>query len=562
MMKLQIDNSNIRGDFFGGLTAGALSLPLALAFGAQSGMGAIAGLYGAIAVGMVAAWFGGTPSQISGPTGPITVVSAAIIATAIETSGSLDAAIGTIIVIFMLAGILQVVFGLLKAGQYFRYIPYPVLSGFVSGIGLLLIVLQIFPFLGHSSPQRILDIFFGIPDVLKQINYAAVGLATATIAVIYLFSGMTKIIPGTFAALIILTIVSTLLGLDVAVIGNIPASFPELKLGNLISFNQMELSNILFPAITLAILGAIDSLLTSAVADNKTKTTHNSNKELIGQGLGNMFSAAMGGLPGAGATMRTIVNIKAGGRTRISGVIHSIVLLLILMFAGSYVELIPLPVLAGILITVGMELINYKELKNFIHLPRIDAVIMLIVLVLTVFVDIFQAIIIGVVMASILFMKKMSEMANDKSGITVFSEGCIREQAWEDERDLTQEIQQKVFIKHFDGPIVTGFTSELMIMSQMLPEVSIVILRMERVSYLDQLGVYAIKEAVTVLQEKKIFLLITGMQTQPIDKLKQVRIIPYLVLERNIHPDFHSVVKELSTDIIFQRYSENLAIEA
>ncbi|MCK5354524.1 MAG: SulP family inorganic anion transporter, partial [Methyloprofundus sp.] len=296
MMKLQIDTSNSRGDLYGGLTAGALSLPLALAFGIQSGMGAIAGLYGAIAIGMVAAWFGGTPSQVSGPTRPMTVVSAAIIATAIETSGSLDAAMGTIIATFMLAGIIQLVLGLLKAELYIRYIPYPVVSGFISGIGMLLIVLQIFPFLGHTSPQRIVDIFAGIPGVLNQINYASVGLATATIAVIYLFSGITKSIPGIFSALILLTIMSTLLGLDVTVIGNVSAGLPELKVGN---FSQLELSNIIFPAITLAILGAIDSLLTSAVADNKTQTKHNSNKELIGQGLGNMASAVIGGLPGA-----------------------------------------------------------------------------------------------------------------------------------------------------------------------------------------------------------------------------------------------------------------------
>ncbi len=562
MMKLQIDTSNIRGDLYGGLTAGALSLPLALAFGVQSGMGAIAGLYGAIAIGMVAAWFGGTPSQVSGPTGPMTVVSAAIIATAIETSGNLDAAMGKIIATFMLAGIIQVLLGLFKTGQYIRYIPYPVVSGFISGIGMLLIVLQIFPFLGHSSPKNILDIFIGIPDVLNQINYAAVGLATASIAVIYFFSRITKIIPGTFAALILLTITSTLLGLDVTVIGKITAGFPELKVGNLLSLSQLELSNIVLPAIILAILGAIDSLLTSAVADNKTQTKHNSNKELIGQGFGNMASAAFGGLPGAGATMRTVVNIKAGGRTRISGVIHSILLLLILLLTGTYIHLIPLPVLAGILITVGMDLINFKELKHFIHAPRTDAVIMLIVLALTVFVDIFQAIIIGVVMASILFMKKMSDLADGKVVATAYTECFTREQAWEDEIDLAPEILQKVFIKHFDGPIVSGFANELIMMVQSLPEVEIVIMRMNRVTYIDQSGVYAIKEAVTTLQENNILLLITGMQIQPTDRLKQVRMIPYLIPEKNLYLDFRSAIKALSSDNYPHHYPTDLVIEA
>ena len=561
-MKLQIDTSNMRGDFYGGLTAGALSLPLALAFGIQSGMGAIAGLYGAIAMGMVAAWFGGTSSQVSGPTGPMTVVSATIIATAIESSGSLDAAMGTIIATFMLAGIIQIFLGLLKTGQYFRYIPYPVLCGFISGIGLLLIVLQIFPFLGHSSPQRILDIFSGIPDVLQQINYASVGLATATIAVIYLFSGMTKIIPGTFAALIILTITSTLLGLDVTVIGNIPVGFPALKIGKLISIHQLELSNIILPAFTLAILGIIDSLLTSAVADNKTHTWHNSNKELIGQGFGNMASAVIGGLPGAGATMRTAVNIKAGGRTRNSGVIHSIFLLLILLLAGSFIHLIPLPVLAGILITVGLDLINFKALNHFIQAPRTDAVIMLIVLVLTVFVDIFQAITLGVVMATILLMKKICYMTDDNSVVTDYSENLIREEAWEDESKLAQAIQKKVYIKHFEGPIISGFACEILMATQSLPNVKIVIMRMERVTYIDQAGVYAIKEVVSLLQEYRILLLLTGLQVQPIDRLKQVRMIPYQIAEENLYLDFQAAIKALSTDNISHHYPINIVIEA
>ena len=184
---MKINTAHLRGDFFGGLTAGVVALPLALAFDVQSGMRAIAGLYDAIAIGILAARFGGTPAQISGPTGPMTVVSAVVIATAVENSGSLEAAMGTILAVFMLSGIFQIFLGLLKIGQYVRYIPYPVVSGFMSGIGVIIIVLQIFPFLGHASPKIILDVFARIPDILAQINYVSVGLATATIVIIYLF---------------------------------------------------------------------------------------------------------------------------------------------------------------------------------------------------------------------------------------------------------------------------------------------------------------------------------------------------------------------------------------
>ena len=258
--------------------------------------------------------------------------------------------------------------------------------------------------------------------------------------------------------------------------------------------------------------------------------------------------------------MRTLVNIKAGGRTRTSGVIHSILLLLILLLAVSYIQFIPLPVLAGILITVGMDLINFKELKHFVYAPRTDTVIMLIVLGLTVFVDIFQAIIIGVAMASILFMKKMSDLAGDKLNVTAYNACFVHEKAWEDELDIAQEIQQKVFIKHFNGLIVSGFVNELMIMTQSLPEVEIVIIRMDKVTYIDQLAVHAIKEAVTALQEKNILLLITGMQGQPTDKLKQVRMIPYLIAEENLYSDFQSALKALNTHDMSGLYPMELVI--
>ncbi len=257
MKTINIETAHLKDDFFGGLTVGLVALPLALAFGVQSGMGAIAGLYGAIAVGMLAAWFGGTATLISGPTAPMTVVSAVIIASAIETSESLEVAMGTIVTTFMLAACIQFFLGLFKAGQYIRYIPYPVISGFISGIGILLIIQQIFPFLGHSSPQKLMDIFVGLTDILNQINYVAVGVAGSTIAIIYLFPKISKIIPSSFVALILVTVTSTIMGLDVTLIGNIPVDLPEFKINTLSSLDWFDLTTIIFPAITLAILGAL-----------------------------------------------------------------------------------------------------------------------------------------------------------------------------------------------------------------------------------------------------------------------------------------------------------------
>ena len=407
--------SNISGDIFGGLTAAVVALPLALAFGVQSGMGAIAGLYGAIALGIFAALFGGTNTQISGPTGPMAVVASAIVAGEVALYGSLDAALGTIVATFVLAAAFQIGMGLSRIGQYIRYMPYPVISGFMSGIGLIIIFMQIFPFLGLTSPRTIVDIFIGLPAVVERINYQAVGLTLVTITIIYLFPKVTKKVPATLVALILLSLLSAFMGLDVSVIGNIPQGLPDVHVYTLLSMDWHHPMVIIIPALTLAALGAIDSLLTSVVADNMTKTQHDSNKELIGQGIGNMIAGLVGGLLGAGATMRTVVNINAGGTGNLSGIVHGLALLVVLLGAGAYAKLIPLPVLAGILITVGIGIIDYKGIKHLFRVPRADAIVMIIVLFLTVFVDLLQAVAIGLVLAALLFMKQMGEVAESKA---------------------------------------------------------------------------------------------------------------------------------------------------
>lgn len=546
-----IDTSHLRGDFFGGLTAGVVALPLALAFGVQSGMGAIAGIYGAIALGIFAAWFGGTNTQISGPTGPMTVVSAVVIATEIELHGSLDAALGTIIAIFLLAGLMQIVLGVLKVGQYIRYMPYPVVSGFMSGIGIIIIVLQIFPFLGQTSPKKILDIFVELPNVLPLINIEAVALALATIATIYLFPLVTRLIPSALVALIVLTAASTLMELDVGIIGNIPEGLPALHFDALGHIDFTAPMLIIIPALTLAALGTIDSLLTSIVADNMTKTQHNSNQELVGQGIGNMVGAMIGGIPGAGATMRTVVNINSGGRTRISGVIHGLALLLVLIGAGAYAKLIPLPVLAGILITVGIGIIDYKGLKHILHVPKSDAAVMLIVLMMTVFVDLLQAVAVGMVLASVLFMKKMSDIVEDKSSIGSVDD-FVREELWMDEMALSDDILQKVYIKHFDGPIFFGFAAKFQEMTRALPEVDVVLMRMDKVPYIDQSGMYAIEDAVMALQGKKVLVLLIGIQKQPEDMLRRIGLVPDMIADQHLYEDFSSCVQAIESGEAFK----------
>ena len=519
--------NNLRGDVFGGITAGVVALPLALAFGVQSGAGPVAGLYGAIAIGIFAAIFGGTSTQVSGPTGPMTVISALVIAKAIEGYGSLEAGMGFIICIFVLAGIVQILFGLLQLGAYIKYIPYPVVSGFMSGIGGIIILLQIFPFLGQASPKKVLDVITHIPEAIPLINWEAVLISSSTIAIIYLFPRITKAVPSTLVALISMTIVTASMGLEVPVIGPIPTSLPELNLGAIANIHATDITLIVELSLTLALLGAIDSLLTSVIADNITKTKHHSNRELVGQGIGNIIAGCIGGLPGAGATMRTIVNINAGGQTPLSGVAHGVLLLGTLLGLGNYAQEIPIPVLAGILITVGIGIIDYKGLRHIKSVPRTDAVVMLIVLGMTVFVDLIQAVATGLILSSILFMKQMSDQLSSEVKILPIKENC--RQWWKE--NIPDSIAEKIYVKHFPGPIFFGFAPALQAMADSLPDVRVVVFRMMNVPYIDQTGLYALEEVVLSLEKRNIAVVITGLKNQPYRMLQRINLVPGLVPE-------------------------------
>ena len=532
-----------KGDFFGGLTAGIVALPLALAFGMQSGLGAAAGLYGAIFLGFFAALLGGTPSQISGPTGPMTVVSAATIATMVAASGDLNTAMGAIIACFILAGIFQLLMGLFKIGSLIKYIPYPVISGFMSGIGVIIILLQLFAAIGQGSPQSTIDVVKEIGPALQNINIWALMYAIITIAIIYLFPKITKAIPSTLVALLAVTVLAVFLEKDVPVIGNIPQGFPQLKLGSIISVSSEFYLLIIESALTLAALGAIDSLLTSVIADNVTKTKHNSNQELIGQGIGNAAAGFFAGIPGAGATMRTLVNIRSGGRNRVSGIIHAIVLLAILLGAGHYAALIPKSVLAGILITVGIGILDYKGFRHINKVPKADAAIMIIVLIVTVFFDLLIAVGVGMVMASILFMKKMGDLSEQKTKVTSIGD-VLKETG--NQNTLPAHLSENVMVKEIEGPLFFGFASDFQQRVSGLSEIKYVVIRMEKVPFIDQTGLYALEESVLALEQKGIEVILAGLQIQPEDQLRRIQLIPDLVSNQHIFPDFESSVQWLT----------------
>ncbi len=383
--------SNLRGDLFGGLTAAVVALPLALAFGVASGAGAIAGLYGAIAVGFFAAILGGTRAQVSGPTGPMTVVMAAVVA---QYAHNLPEAFA----IVLLGGAFQVMFGLARVGRFVSYTPYSVVSGFMSGIGVIIIVIHTLPFVGLATagggPLGSMRAWPGIPGAL---NLEALAIALVSLVTMIAWpKRLAAQVPPALAALTIGTLMSVVFLSGAPVIGEIPTGLPDVMVPD---FPIADLPQIVQAALVLALLGSIDSLLTSLVADSITRTRHNSDRELIGQGIGNMVAGLIGGLPGAGATMRTVINVRAGGRTPLSGAFHAVVLLAVLLGLGPLAERVPHAALAGILMKVGWDIIDWSYLRRIRHAPGDKIVVMLVTLGLTVFVDLITAVAVGLILS-------------------------------------------------------------------------------------------------------------------------------------------------------------------
>ena len=603
MKKFKLDFSNFRGDFFGGLTAGIVALPLALAFGVSSGLGPSAGLYGAIFVSFFAAFFGGTETQISGPTAPMTAVSMVVIGGLIAiNNGDVSKALPSILTIFLLSGLMQICLGLIGFGKYIKYIPYPVVSGFMTAIGVIIIVTQIAPAVGYyptedisfvedfkpKAEEKILDNLIDeeirgktllldeitqtlqkaqnipedniikeskaiagseasgvvgslkfITNTLSNINILEFLLALGTIIIIYGFKRITTAIPSTLVALLVMSGIAVGFKLDYRAIETIPSGLP---LPNLSIFTEFSFSSILpyvFTALTLALLGAIDSLLTSVVADNMTKTKHEPNRELVGQGIGNTIGAIFGGIPGAGATIRTVVNINAGGKTRISGMIAGLVLLIILLALGPIASLIPAAVLAGILITVGIGVMDYKGLKAIPYMPRTEVTIMLIVLVLSSVWNLVYAVGIGLVIASLMFMKKIGDLTASSSSVVPFNE-----QAWSDEMNIPKDIQNKIFVKHVDGPLFFGSTSDFQQLAKQIPkEASLIIIRLDNMPYMDQSGLYAMEDVLVDLISSDRKVLLINPTEQPKYMLERIDIIPKLIPSEQIFDSFKDSMK-------------------
>jgi len=551
MNRFKLNVDTLRGDVTGGLTAGIVALPLALAFGVQSGLGAIAGLYGAIALGIFASVFGGTRTQISGPTGPMTVISTLVVANAIERSGSVDAALGIILLTFLLAGVLQIVFGVLRLGSFVKYIPYPVISGFMSGIAIITILLQLFPIMGEHSPKKFIQIVMQFPEALHHINGYALALGVLTVALVYLmpraFPRFNRWMPSSLVALIGVSFLAYFAHWNVPLIGDVPKGLPNLQWAAFLNVKFDDWSVILMPAVTLGVLGCIDSLLTSIIVDKISKSRHDSNRELVGQGIGNMVAASFGGLPGAGTTMTSVINTTTGARSRLGGVVHGTFLLCVLLGFGKYTGQIPLAVLAGILITIGFDIFDYKGLKHLPHIARSEAAVILIVMFMTVFVDLIEAVGVGLILACLVFMKRMGDIGEQKTEVTPLQEFALQQndKPFFGSIDYPDDITEKVYVKHVKGPLFFGFATAFEEISRNIKDAKVVILDMDRVPYIDQTGLYALEEVIHELKNKGIKVLMTNMHQEPLDMCRKIKIIPDLVSDKSVFSNMQECTQGL-----------------
>lgn len=521
-----------RGDLFGGLSAGVVALPLCLALGALSGLGPEAGLYGAIVLGILGALFGGTPVLVSGPTAPMSLVAAGVVAASMLPNGQVNLAF--VVAIFLLTGALQVLLGLLRLGSYIRYVPYPVVSGFMSGIGVLIFIQQIFPMAGMAAPSSDPATIIGRLHTLPAgFAWPVALLAAATLAIIYLLPRVTRAAPSSIVALVLVTAGSLLFGVNAPRIGAIPSGLPAFVVPEL---DFARVSFMVTTALELALLGAIDSLLSALLADNITKTHHASNRELIGQGIGNMAGALVGGLPGAGASIRTIVNIEAGGKTRLSGVIHGLFLLAVLLGLSGVVQHIPNAVLAGILVAAGLSCIDRRGLGHITKVPRADAALMLLVLVLTVFSGVIISVAVGLIAASFVFMKNVADLSEQQTTISQMAD-----EPWADELDLPAADRDRLLVKHVEGPLFFGFARGFADIAPLARGGKLLVLRMDRVRFMDQSGAYALQDTLIDLKAAGQRILIVGLPVAQLDILKALHLVPDVVPEEDLFDDYLSL---------------------
>ena len=524
----RINATNLKGDVFGGLTAAVIALPMALAFGIASGAGAAAGLWGAVIIGLVASLFGGTPTLISEPTGPMTVVFTSVIISFTATADSPEQALAMAFSVGVLAGIFQILFGLFRLGRYVTMMPYTVISGFMSGIGIILVLLQLGPFLGQATPKGgVMGTLLEMPALVQGTQPMELLLALITLAILWFTpSAVKKVCPPQLLALVVGTVLALSLfsGAGLRTIPEFSAAFPSFQLP---TFSSGQLRLMVIDAAVLGMLGCIDALLTSVVADSLTRTEHNSNKELIGQGLANVVSGLFGAMPGAGATMGTVVNIQSGGRTALSGIVRAMVLMLVVLLAAPLASRIPLAVLAGIAVKVGIDIIDWDFLQRAHHLSVKAAVITYGVIALTVLVDLIAAVGIGVFVANVLTIDRMSTLQSRKVKTISTTDDDV--ELSDEEQQLLDRASGMVLLFQLAGPMIFGVAKAISREHNAIGNCQAVVFDLSEVSHMGVTAAIALENAVKEAMEvgRDVFMVgVSGSTENRLRKLKLLERLP------------------------------------
>ena len=527
MLLNRISTQNIKGDAFGGLTAAVVALPMALAFGVAATGDPGPGLWGAVIIGLVAAFFGGTPTLISEPTGPMTVVFTSVILSFTATAPDKETALAMAFTVVILAGLFQILFGVFRLGRYVTQMPYTVISGFMSGIGAILVILQLPAFLGQEAKGGVMGTITQLPNLFTNIQPMELALALITVAILWFTpSSVKKFCPPQLLALVLGTVLSLTLFSNAGLrqIPSFEAGFPTLHMP---TFSGGQLRLMFVDAAVLGMLGCIDALLTSVVADSLTRTEHDSNKELVGQGLANIASGLFGGLPGAGATMGTVVNIQAGGRSALSGIVRAVILMVVVLVAAPLASKIPLAVLAGIALKVGIDIIDWDFLRRAHHLSLKAALITYGVIALTVLVDLISAVGIGVFVANVLTIDRMSALQSKRVKTISTADDDVELSA--EEQSLIDQASGRVLLFQLAGPMIFGVAKAISREHNAIGDCEAVIFDLHEVSHLGVTASLALENAIKEAIEvgRSVYLVLQpGATRRRLEKLKLLEQIP------------------------------------
>ncbi|QXC57076.1 SulP family inorganic anion transporter [Vibrio mimicus] len=527
MFQARFADLNLRGDLFGGVTTAIISLPLALAFGVASGAGAEAGLWGAILVGLFAALFGGSSTLISEPTGPMTVIMTAILTAMVARYPESGAAIAFTVV--MMAGAFQILLGTLKLGKYITLMPYSVVSGFMSGIGVILIILQLSPLLGHPSPGGgVVGTLSALPELLANLKFSELFLGVLTLGILFFLpQKYRKQVPAQLVALVAVTLFSVIFfdTDDIRRIGEIPAGLPSIVIP---TFTSEIFVTMVIDALVLGTLGCIDTLLTAVIGDSLTRKEHDSDRELQGQGMANMVAGLFGALPGAGATMGTVTNIQVGARSPLSGVTRALVLALVVLVAGSLTEPIPMAVLAGIAVYVGVNILDWAFIQRAHKISLQGMAIMYGVMLLTVFVDLIVAVGLGVFISNILVIERLSrEQARQVKAISDADDDDVP--LTESERKLLDKANGKVLFFYLSGPMIFSVSKAITRQHSSVDKYQAMILDLTDVPMIDVTVGLALENAIRDAQEAncEVYLLCPNEKTRAeLEKFHVIDLVP------------------------------------